>query len=198
MAHAELARRLPSDARIAVDLVDRQMRTGHRTEAVATLDRAITRLARDRRALSELAATAARWGDDERALNAWQRLRRLDPHSESAIIGLGEAQFQRGKRDDARRTWTALREREKTPLAGHLRLAEVLLEHDLAADATAEVRRAQALDPKHIGVHRLLAQIFERQRRFDDSIAEWAQILLPLSSGGRRRRRGGRKGVSSP
>jgi tetratricopeptide (TPR) repeat protein len=177
LAHAELARRLPLDGRVAVDLVDRQMRTGHRTEAVATLDAAITRLARDRNALSELAAAAARWGDDERALIAWQRLRRLDPLSESAIVGLGEAQFQRGKRDDARRTWAALRDRERTPLAGHLRLTEVLLEHDLAADATVEVRRAQALDPRHLGVHRLLAQIFERQRRFDDAIAEWTQIL---------------------
>ena len=177
LAHAELARRIPSDARLAVDLIDRQMRTGHRAEAVATLDRANTRFARDRTALSDLAAVAARWGDDEHALIAWQRLRRLDPGSEAAIIGLGEAQFQRGKRDDARRTWAALRERERTPLAGHLRLAEVLLEHDLAADATVEVRRAQTLDPKHVAVHRLLAQIFERQRRFDDAIAEWTQIL---------------------
>ena len=70
----ELARRIPSNPRFAVELVDRQMRHGHRDEAGAALDRAITRFARDRGALLELATVAARWGDEGRALGAWQRL----------------------------------------------------------------------------------------------------------------------------
>src|SRR4029077_6198651 len=173
----ELARRIPSNSRFAVELVDRQMRHGHRDAAGAALDRGITRFARDRGALLELATVAARWGDEGRALAAWQRLHRLDPANEVAIVGLGEAQFQGGRKDDARRTWAALRDRQPASAAGHVRFAEVLLEHDFVAAATTEARRAQALDPKSVGPHRLLAQIFERERKIDDAITEWNVVL---------------------
>ena len=134
------------------------MRRGQRPEALAGLDRALVRFGRDRGALLELAALAARWSDEGRALAIWQRLRRIDPTSEVAIIGLGEAQFQRGKpmRRAAPGRCCAKGARSA---AGHLRLAEVLLEHDLTADAAVEARRAQVLDPKSIAPHRLLAQI---------------------------------------
>ena len=40
----------------------------------------------------------------------------------------------------------------------------MLLEHDLAPDAIVEAKRAQALEPKNVDPHRLLAQIFEHQK----------------------------------
>jgi HEAT repeat protein/Flp pilus assembly protein TadD len=182
----ELARRSPSDPRFAAELVDRQMRRGHRDEAAAALDRAIARFGHDRNALLELATVASRWGADERALAIWQRLHRLDPANEVAIIGLGEAEFQRGRKDDARRTWAALRDRRRQAPEGHLRLAEVLLEHDFVAEATAEARRAQALEPKGVAPHRLLAQIFERDKKIEDAITEW-NVVLALGGAGAER-----------
>jgi tetratricopeptide (TPR) repeat protein len=172
-----LTRRMPADPRLVIDLVDRQMRRGRRDDAGAALDHAVLRFARDRAALTEIAFAASRWGDQARALAAWQRLRRIDPKNEVAIIGLGEAEFQRGRKDEAKRIWAALRDGVRGSAAGHLRLAEVLLDHDLGADAAAEARRTQALEPRNVATHRLLARIFERDRKIEDAITEWNVVL---------------------
>ena len=145
-------------------------RTPMEIARAATFDRASTRFASNRGALQQLATMAARSGEDRRALKTWQRLHRLDPGNEVVIIGLGEAQFQAGSKSDARATWAELRERVHPPVHGHLRLAEVLLEHDLGNEAAAEAKRAQALDPKDVEPHRLLAQIFERAKKFNEAV----------------------------
>jgi predicted Zn-dependent protease len=174
---AEMVRRLPDDAQLVVDLVDRQTRHGQRAEAAAAFDRAVVHFAGNRGALQQLASLASRAGEDKRALQTWQRLRRLDPGNEIVIIGLGEAQFQVGQKNEARATWAALRDRVRPPLRGHLRLAEVLLEHDLGADAVAEAKRAEALDPKNVDPHRLLAQIYEHTKKVNEAVAEWNTVL---------------------
>ena len=176
-------------------MCERQWRHGDRAAADATFDRALARFSREPTALQTLAETAARWGDDKRALAAWTRLVRVDPTSEVAVVGLGEAQFQSGKRDDARRTWATLRKRAASPAKGHLRLGELLFDHDLLNDAIEEARRAEAADVADAGPHRLLAQIDERQRKLDDAVAEWRQVLtlahepLPEAPGLRREAR---------
>jgi tetratricopeptide (TPR) repeat protein/HEAT repeat protein len=173
----ELVRRLPEDSQLAVELIERQMRRGHRAEAAVAFDKAITRFAANRSALQSLATLASRSGEDRRALKTWQRLHKLDPGNEIVIIGLGESQFQVGQKNEARATWAALRDRVRPPARGHLRLAEVLLEHDLGADAIAEAKRAQALEPKSVDPHRLLAQIFEHQKKVNEAVAEWNTVL---------------------
>jgi tetratricopeptide (TPR) repeat protein len=174
---AEMVRRLPDDSQLVVELVDRQTRHGQRAEAAAAFDRAIVHFAGNRGALQQLASLASRAGEDRRALQTWQRLRRLDPGNEIVIIGLGEAQFQVGQKNEARATWAALRDRVRPPLRGHLRLAEVLLEHDLGADAVAEAKRAEALEPKNVDPHRLLAQIYEHTKKINEAVAEWNTVL---------------------
>jgi tetratricopeptide (TPR) repeat protein len=176
-ASEELARRIPSNPRFAIDVAERALRKGQRDQAAAALDRAIARFRGDRGALGELAGVASRWGLEERALAAWRRLARLDPRSEVALVGLGEAEFQRGHKDDARRTWAALRGAPRPSPAGHLRYAEVLFEHDFIAEAVQEARRAQTLDTKSAAPHRLLAQIFEREKKLDDAVTEWNVVL---------------------
>jgi HEAT repeat protein/predicted Zn-dependent protease len=185
---AELARRIPTEVDFSTELASRQVRNGARAAAGATLDRAIVRFARQPEALRVLAESAARAGDDRRALAVWERLHRLDPSSELAIVGLGEAQFQSGEKDDARRTWSALRKRAGSAAAGHLRVGEVLFDHDLFAEAVDEARAAQLLDGKSVGPHRLLAQIYERQRKPDAALEEWNRVLAiasPADSSGR-------------
>ena len=173
----ELAKRMPANARFPVELVERAMRRGQREKAAETLDGAIARLSRDRGALMELAGVASRWGLENRALVAWQRLRRLEPRNELAIIGVGEAEFQLGHKAEALRAWAALRQGSRSLAAGQLRYAEVLLEHDFGADAARAARRAQALAPQSAAPHRLLAQIFEREKKIDDALTEWNVVL---------------------
>jgi tetratricopeptide (TPR) repeat protein len=173
----ELARALPGDPALAAEAADGQWQAGDHAQAGATLDRALSRFARQPTALEQLAELAGRWRDDRRAIRAWTQLTRLDPDSEIAIVGLGEAQFQAGDRAAARRTWAALRRRAGAPAAGHLRLGEILLDHDLTNDARDEARAAQASDAEGAAPHRLLARIAERQHQNDLAIAEWEKVL---------------------
>ncbi len=195
VAAQELTRRFPSELRFSIALCERRWRHGDRAAANATFDRALAQVSREPTALQTLAEAAARWGDDKRALAAWTRLVRVDPTSEVAIVGLGEAQFQAGKRDDARRTWASVRKRTASAAKGHLRLGELLLDHDLLNDAIEEAQRGEASDVADAGPHRLLAQIRERQRKLDDAVAEWRQVLtlahdpLPDAPGLRREAR---------
>ena len=195
VAAQDLARRFPAEIGSSIALCERQRRQGDRAAADATFDRALARFSREPTALQTLAETAARWGDDKRALSAWTRLVRVDPNSEVAVVGLGEAQFQAGKRDDARRTWATLRKRAASPAKGHLRLGELLFDHELLNDASEEAQRAEAADVAEAAPHRLLAQIDERQRKLDDAVAEWRRVLtlahdpLPEALGLRREAR---------
>ncbi len=177
IAAQDLTRRFPSEIRFPLALGERQWRHGDRAAADAGFDRALGQFSRAPAALQTLAETAARRGDDRRALAAWTRLVRVDPTSEVAIVGLGEAQFQAGKRDDACRTWAAVRKRAASPAKGHLRLGELLFDHELLNEAIEEARRAEAADVADAGPHRLLAQIDEHQRKLDDAVAEWRQVI---------------------
>ncbi len=174
---AALAHLAPSDPRFTIDLIERQFRTATKDEARAELDRAIARFGNNPAALSQLADLAGRWSENRRALDAWQRLLRLAPHDEMAILGLGEVQFQAHRKDAAIHTWQALRTGRSSKADGSARLAEVLMEHDLLDEATAEVEQAEALEPKEPRHRRLLAQILERQRRPDAAIAEWERVM---------------------
>jgi tetratricopeptide (TPR) repeat protein len=174
--YEELARRAPDDPSWALELVERELRRGRRRQGEAHFDHAAARFAASPSAMVRLAELASRWDEHERALAAWERVRRLAPRDEQGILGLGETQFAAGKRELALKTWRALRERSPG-LPGRLRLAEVLLEHDLGVEALAEAQEARARAPKDASVHRLLAQILERQRQTDAALREWEESL---------------------
>jgi HEAT repeat protein/tetratricopeptide (TPR) repeat protein len=141
------------------------------------MDRALARYAAEPAALERLAELAERWRDDHRAIRAWTLLNRREPDSEVAAIGLGEAQFQAGDRAAARRTWATLRRRSASPAAGHLRLGDILLDHDMVNEARDEAHAAEAADPNGAAPHRLLARIAEHQHQTDTALAEWEKAL---------------------
>jgi tetratricopeptide (TPR) repeat protein/HEAT repeat protein len=172
-----LARLAPGEPRFAIDLVERQFRRARKQDARALFDRALTRFARNAPALARLAELAGRWSEDQRAMEAWTRLRHVSPRDEMAILGLGEGLFQRRKKDLAIRTWQALREGRVSKAEGHARLAEVLMDHDLLAEATAEAQQARALEPREPRHLRTMAQILERQRKPDAAIEAWEKVL---------------------
>ncbi|HVZ87902.1 MAG TPA: tetratricopeptide repeat protein, partial [Polyangia bacterium] len=175
--YQDLERRIPGDSTLSIELAERQRADGDRAAAESTFDRALVRFAHTPRALGALAELAARWSDDRRALAAWTRLSRLDPNDELALVGLGEAQFQLGHRDQARRTWSALRGHAGSAADGHLRLGELLYDHELLDDANEEAKHAAAAAPSSAEPHRLLARIAERQRRPAVAQEEWRRVL---------------------
>ncbi|HSZ80885.1 MAG TPA: HEAT repeat domain-containing protein [Polyangia bacterium] len=180
--YEDLARRAPTDPSWSLELVERELRRGLRKQAEAHFDAALARFSRSPSATMRLAELASRWGEDARALTAWTRARARAPRDEQAILGLGETQFAAGKRALALRTWRALRDGAPSAVEGRLRLAEVLLDHDLLVEAFAEAQEARARAPKQPSVHRLLAQILERQRQTDAAVREW-DVVVELAAG---------------
>jgi tetratricopeptide (TPR) repeat protein len=190
--YEEQARRAGDDPSWALELVERELRRGRRAQGEAAFDRAAARFSRSPSAMVRLAELAGRWGEDERAGAAWERVLRLAPRDEQALLGLGETQFSAGKRELALKTWRGLRERE-AGVGGRLRLAEVLLEHDLLAEALTEAQAAHEHEPNQARVHRLLARILERQHQVDGAVRAWEKALElstgPAAAGERREAR---------
>ncbi|HTA19245.1 MAG TPA: hypothetical protein VK989_08130, partial [Polyangia bacterium] len=180
--YEDLARRAPTDPTWSLELIERELRRGLRKQAGAHFDAAATRFSRSPSAMMRLAELASRWSEDARALAAWARARALAPRDEQAILGLGETQFVTGRRALALRTWQTLRDGARSAVEGRLRLAEVLLEHDLPVEAFAEAQAARERAPKQPSVHRVLAQILERQRQIDAAVREW-DLVVELAAG---------------
>jgi tetratricopeptide (TPR) repeat protein len=183
--YAEIERRWPDDAAFAIERVERKFRLGERDAARALFDRSLRAFRRNGDALAKLADLASRWSEDERVLAAWDAVLALAPRDERAIIGLGEAHFQRGRRELARRTWRGLLSAVRPKAEAHARLAELLGDHELLDEAIVEARTAQKLDPHNPHHQRALARILERKRDTAGAIAEWRGVLASSGGAGR-------------
>ncbi len=192
-AYDQIGRRWPEDSSFALERIERKFRFGERDEARALFDKALRTFRRDGDALAKLADLASRWTEDDRVLSAWDAVLALAPHDERAIVGLGEAHFQRGRRELARRTWRLLLGAVKPRPEAHARLAELLGDHDLLDEAVAEARTAQKVDPQNPHHHRTLARILERKKDFAGALQEWRTVLAmsvgPARAGDRREAR---------
>jgi tetratricopeptide (TPR) repeat protein len=175
--HDRSAARGQMDADSVLEMIERKYRRGERQDAQARFDRAFRQLRRSPAALVRLADLASRWNEGERVLACWDALLALDPRDERAIVGLGEAHFQAGRRELARRTWHALLRLVQPPAAAHARLAELLGDHDLLDEALPLARSAQKLEPAEPGHHRTLARILEKKRELAAAVSEWRAVL---------------------
>lgn len=174
---AEIERQWPNDPDLTIERIERKLRRGERDDGRALLDRALRSQRRNADALARLADVASRFGEDERVLAAWDAVLALSPRDERAIVGLGEAHFQAGRREVARRTWRALLGAVRPRAAAHARLAEILGEHEMLDEAVGEARTALKLDPDNSRHRRTLARILERKREHAAAMAEWRVVL---------------------
>jgi tetratricopeptide (TPR) repeat protein len=165
------------DTETILDMIERKYRRGERADGQRRFDQALRRLKRSPRALVRLADLASRWNEGERVLACWDSLYALDPRDERAIVGLGEAHFQAGRRELARRTWHGLLRVVRPPAAANARLAELLGDHDLLDEALPLARTAQKLEPTEPGHHRTLARILEKKRELSAAVSEWRAVL---------------------
>jgi tetratricopeptide (TPR) repeat protein len=165
------------DTDTILEMIERKYRRGQREDAQKRFDQALRRLRRSPRALVRLADLASRWNEGERVLACWDALFALDPRDERAIVGLGEAHFQAGRRELARRTWQGLLRVVKPPATAHARLAELLGDHDLLEESLPLARAAQKLEPTEPAHHRTLARILEKKRELSAAVSEWRAAL---------------------
>ena len=162
---------------LLLPVVERAYDQGDRPRAQARFDRLLKSVRRNRAALLKLADLASRFDDHERVLASWDVLFALDPGDEQAIIGLGEAQLARGRRELARRTWGALLRARRPAAEAHARLADILSDHDMLDDAVVQAQAARRLQPNEPSHHRTLARILEKRREPTAAIAAWRAVL---------------------
>ncbi len=166
-----------ADPALTIDLIERKLRRGERDDARGRFDRALRSFRGSREDLAKLADLASRWSEDERVLAAWDAVLALAPRDERAIVGLGEAHFQRGRRELARKTWYQLLAAVRPRALAHARLAELLGDHDLTDEAVVQARAAQNLAPGNPQYHRVLARVLERRKEYDGAVSEWRSAL---------------------
>jgi lipopolysaccharide biosynthesis regulator YciM len=167
---------------LLLPLVERAYERADLMRARDRFDRLLRAGRRSRPTLLRLADVASRFEDHDRVLASWDALRALDPRDEQAVLGLGEAHFQRGRRELAHRTWGTLLRIVRPPAAGQARLAEILADHDMLDEALAAALAARRLAPRAAEYHRTLAHILEKRREPTAAITAWRAALQ--ASGG--------------
>ena len=172
-----LARSSARSLDLLLPLVERAYERADLQRARDRFDRLLRAGRRSRPALIRLADLASRFEDHDRVLASWDALRALDPRDEQAILGLGEAHFQRGRRELAHRTWGTLLRIVRPLAAGQARLAEILADHDMLDEALAAAQAARRLAPREAEYHRTLARILEKRREPTAAITAWRAAL---------------------
>jgi tetratricopeptide (TPR) repeat protein len=190
VAVASLAAQGARHQRALLAAVERAYQRGDRGLGGRLFDQAQRGLSRSPAGLSRLADLASRFNEPARLEACWQAVLALDARDERAIVALGEAHFQGGRRELARETWRRLERVIRPPASAHARLAELFGDHDMLPEAVAEARKAQRLDRDNLSHHRTLARILERKRDNPGAISEWRAVLATPRPATRYTRRG--------
>lgn len=173
----ELVRREPWNVEVLRGFLIRQRQHGRPADAERGFDGALRRFARDPAALGQLADLATTWGDENRALAAWDATLARAPRDKAALTGVGEVHFLRGRRELARQTWAKLLQGTGTAIEPRLQLGELLVDHGLLREAGEQAEAARQLAPSRPEPYRLRAQIAERELRRSAAIAAWEQVV---------------------
>ncbi|MFU8803565.1 MAG: HEAT repeat domain-containing protein [Bradymonadaceae bacterium] len=180
-AYQDLIRVAPTRYQYQFDLARHYMRIGDRRRAEQTLDTAGRRFARDGYIQVMLADMYMRYGLGEKAGAIYERLLRLDPRDETYILSLGEYYYQDGQRQKALDTWKKLVDSRLGKADGHARLGEILVDRGMVEQGIGHLQKALELAPDELRYRRMLAQAFERGRRWDRAIETWEELLAEAS-----------------
>ncbi|MBZ0235409.1 MAG: tetratricopeptide repeat protein, partial [Deltaproteobacteria bacterium] len=170
-----VVREAPGEARFQIELAERYWRTGDEKKALEVLKRMESRFPGDAGAQSAIADMYLRWGKDDLAMAALERLARLEPDDPAHLVTLGEQYHQRGQKDKAMATWKRIANTRSA--TGYAKLGDVLAEHDAPAEGLVYYAKAIKLEPNNPELYKGRAQIHERQKQFDEAVADWEKAL---------------------
>lgn len=180
-AYQELIRIAPTRYQFSFDLARHFMRLGDRRQAEQTLDAVGRRFARDGYVQVMLADMYMRYGMNEKAGAIYERLVRLDPRDDTYILSLGEYYFQEGQRQKAIETWSRLVDSRLGKADGHARLGELLVDRGIIEQGIGHLEKALELAPQELRYRRMLAQAYERARRWEKAIEVWEELLARVA-----------------
>ena len=163
------------DPTLAIELATNLAAAGERELAFELAADVEARYGRSTKALTGLLDFYNLNDDADHALEVAQALVKQAPRRPEARIALGEQLHQMRRRDEALEQWSMLPKLSRPTHAGWARLAQVLTEHDLHADAVLAISKAMAAAPSQPEYVRLRAVLAEEQRRPRPALALWQQ-----------------------
>ncbi len=157
-----LIRSVPTNPQYVFQLAEALLARGDRASAIAELRKLEARAGDSEDTLTGLVDFYERVDENARALALLRRLTQLGSGDPEHFVDLGNRYWRDGERTKARQSWQRLREASASPAAGHQRLGEVYLEHDLTEEALEAFRQAVALAPSDPRYRQSLALALER------------------------------------
>ena len=173
-----LIRATPNNPQFVFEACDALVQRGDRARALRLAAELEARLAHDEEALSRVAEFYARVGESERSLKVLQRLAAMDAGGDGGhLVDLGDRYFQDGNPVLALQTWkrilTAVQPRSK----GLAAMGDVLLEHDMTAEAITAYKEATELEPRNLAFEKALASAYERVHAYPEARSLYEDIL---------------------
>ncbi len=166
---------------------DSEQGTGRRSPRLDPLSKDLTAAANDSifasaadRALDwfergcDLDSDPAKW---DRAIEAYQKALELSPDYADAHCNLGAVQYNKGRREEARRAFAACLRCESDHIEANFNLANVLEEQGEDKLALVHYRRALMADPLYPDLHINLALLYEKLRRDRRAAEHWRRYL---------------------
>lgn len=184
-----IARAMPGDAQLQLELAERYLRDGLRAKALATWQRIGTSFSKDPTVQSTLADAYARAGEEARARATFERLAKLPSDDPMHLISLGEYYWSSGDPKTAMQMWQRLAQGPTPSIDAQMRLADVLADHKLLAEARGQWNQLLTAAPKDVHVRRRYAGFLESLRDLSGALAEYerAHALAPISDRALRR-----------
>jgi tetratricopeptide (TPR) repeat protein len=189
--YQRLVRAAPHEPRLTSELCQLLFQTGRRSEAIATLEKLARDNPRDLRLHETIAELFARFGETAAAHRELEILAKLAPADLDRLVTLAESELGQGQRDAAKAVLRRVAQ-GSNGFAAHVRLAQIYLDHEFAAEALAEYEKAEALRQNDPQVWRGRAEVLARMFRYKDAAAEW-QRALALPAADRQLRRDARR-----
>jgi tetratricopeptide (TPR) repeat protein len=171
-----LIRAAPNNPQFVFEQCDALMQRGDRPRALKLLNELEARGSNDEDVLGRLADFYGRIGEADKALRVLTKLAQVSTNDPGHLVDLGARYFQDGNQQLALQTWKRILT-TVTPRARALAAyGDVLLEHDMVADALNALREAVQLDRDNVQYKKQLAGAYERAKNFREAQALWLDI----------------------
>lgn len=173
-----LIRAMPNNPQFVFEACDALVQRGDRPRALRLVTELEARVANDEEALSHVAEFYARVGEHDRSLKVLQRLAAMGGGDDGGhLVDLGDRYFQDGNTGLALQTWKRILSTVQPRSKALEAMGDVLLEHDMTADAIAAYKEATELEPKNLAFEKALASAYERIHSYPAARALYEDIL---------------------
>jgi lipopolysaccharide biosynthesis regulator YciM len=185
LAKAEGGNTAASEAALLVEMAEAAQAEGRSEDARRALKRALRRDPRSVRGWVALGGIEAERGKVKAALDAWSKAPAIDRHSGPLVYPRLEATY--AALDRARGFETYLRgmlEEQPDDVHARVALARTLAARGDADEAIAELRRASEQQPENLTARGALGRLLLGERREQDAVREYGELLDALERQG--------------